>query len=85
MRQYTFFEKFSHSGSLREKCPNMEFFLVRVFLYSHRKNLDTFHAVDLFNLDCVIHFHIPKKWLTSPVFIIKVLAVNIFGCYWADA
>ena len=37
--------------SLREKCPNTEFFLVRIFLYSHwiQKNtpyLDPFHAVN---------------------------------------
>ena len=26
-------------------------------------------------------FYIPRKGLSSPVFIIKVLAVNTFGCY----
>ena len=28
-------------GSLRKKCPNAEFFLVRIFPY-----MDTFHVVD---------------------------------------
>ena len=36
-----------------------------------------FYIADLFNLDYVIHFYIPKKGLSSSVFIIKVLAVNI--------
>ena len=32
---------------LREKCPNTEFFQVRIFQYSDQKNLRiwTFHAV----------------------------------------
>ena len=36
------FENVSYKpqNSLREKCPNTEFFLVRIFLHS-----DTFHAV----------------------------------------
>ena len=41
---------YSHQ-SLREKCPNTEFFLIRIFLYSHwiQENtpyLDPFHAVN---------------------------------------
>ena len=43
-----------------------------------------FRIADLFNLDYVVHFHIPEKELSSPVFTIKVLAVHIFGCYNAD-
>ena len=39
--------------SLREKCPNTEFFLVRIFLHSDRIRsdktpyLNTFHAVNI--------------------------------------
>ena len=33
------------------------------------------------NLDCIIHIYIPKKGLSSPVFTIKILVVEIFGCY----
>ena len=36
-------------NSLREKCPNMEFFLVRIFGSEKTPNLDTFHAVFIVN------------------------------------
>ena len=32
---------FFHGWSLREKCPNTEFFLVRIFPYSVRKRENT--------------------------------------------
>ena len=46
-------DKYSGALTLREKCPNTEFFLVRIFLYSGRKKygpgkipyLGTFHEV----------------------------------------
>ena len=35
-----------------------------------------------FNLDYVIYFYIPnKKGLSSPVFTVKILVVQTFGCY----
>ena len=35
-----------------------------------------FHTAELFDLDYVIHFYIPKKGLGSPVFNIKILVVK---------
>ena len=40
-----------------------------------------FHIAEPFNLDYVIHFYKPKKGLRSPVFTIKILMAEIFGCY----
>ena len=40
-----------------------------------------FRVAKPFNLDYVIHFYKPKKGLTSPVFIIKILVAEVFGCY----
>ena len=39
------------------------------------------HMAELFNLNYVMHFYIPKKGLSSPVFTIKNLVAEIFGCY----
>ena len=33
------YQCFFHLHALREECPNMEFFLVRIFLFSDRKSL----------------------------------------------
>ena len=43
-----------------------------------------FDIAESFNLNSGINFHIPKKGLSSPVFTIKILAVEMFGCYQAD-
>ena len=55
--------------SLREKCPNPEFFLVRIFLYSDQKKtpyLDTFHAV------CASAIYVNMNWLSAQVYNDKV-------------
>ena len=45
--------------SLREKCPNTEFFLVYIFPYlvRIRENmyLDTFHAGDTYGINHLVH------------------------------
>ena len=41
---------------LSEKCPNTEFFLVRIFLYSEKTFLDTFHAV-IHTVSCSVNWH----------------------------
>ena len=40
-----------------------------------------FRIVEPFNMDYVMHFYKPKKGLSSPVFSIKVLVAEMFGCY----
>ena len=40
-----------------------------------------FRIVESFYVDCVILLNIPKKGSSSPVFTIKILVVEIFGCH----
>ena len=58
-------------------------FLGQLFIKSWNNVLSPqiFCITEPSNLDYVIHFHIPKKGLSSPVFTITILVVEIFGCY----
>ena len=59
----------------------------RTVIYEFMKQYSfstNFCIVEPFNWNYVIYFYIPKKGLTSPVFTIKILVAEIFGCYQAD-
>ena len=75
----------------RRKMQNHLWFQVftfsRTVIYEVMKQYSfstNFCIVEPFNLDYVIYFYIPTKGLTSPVFTIKILVAEIFGCCQAD-
>ena len=43
-----------------------------------------FRIAEPFNLDYVVHFYKRKNGLICPVFTIKVLVAETFGCYYAN-
>ena len=51
--------------TLREKCPNTEFFLVRIFLYSDQKKLRHFLQKVSFPEDDIINFEINLAFLST--------------------